>query len=544
MTTRETGPGFPRPSRAASVLFWIGTPLVVLALGVFGATLHAPGLEIAVWWPAAGVSLWFALRAHTRRRGWALLLAFAATLLANTLAGRDPQLSPVYAAINTLEVVVVLSVLGAWRQRFHLDSASRAFRLVLAVLLAAAVTGAAISLTGVIVLEAPFLETAVVAFASHTSAMTLIAPFAALPPHRDQRISLLEVVLHSLTAAAAILIAFGPGSSTALGFLVFGVLAWGSLRFPVEIALTQSLLVAIAVLGLVVARTDGGAVTEIDAIETAVTLVTFMSAVGVFTVLVVASRYEGRVSASLALQAAQDRADAERERAATLGMQLDLERQREDFVTATSHELRTPATNILGYSELLVGADLTGEQADWARAVHRSATRLKSLLDDLHHSAASSAPANDPLSIDDLIAQVRAAHLPEAEASGTAITTPAPTRLVADAGSADARRALGSLVSNAVKFSADGTVAITAARHDDCIVIAVEDDGPGMSPETLANAFERFYRGAEAEARSSAGMGLGLANARELARRNRGDVRLESAPGRGVRATLILPAAG
>ncbi|MFS0868194.1 ATP-binding protein [Microbacterium sp. 179-B 1A2 NHS] len=543
MTTRETDADSGTSSRGRPLWFWIATPVVIMALGVFGTLLQAPGLEIAAWWPATGVSLWFILRARSEHRPWVLVLTFVATAAANAVGGRSVLLCLTYGALNTLEIAVVLSILRAWRAPFRLDSVARAFHLVVAVLFGAMVTGVTISLTGVIVLGTPFFGPAVVAFASHASAMTLIAPFAVLPPHRAERVALPELILQTVSTAMTILLAFGPGANTPLAFLVFAALAWGALRFPIEIALTESLVVAVAVLGLILATEGRSGGTGFDAIETAIVLVTFMGAVGIFTVLVVASRYEGRVDASLAVQAAQDRANAERERAATLSMQLDLERQREDFVTATSHELRTPATNILGYSELLVGADLPDDEADWARAVHRSATRLKSLLDDLHHSVATTDAPAQALSVDDLIAEVRSTHLPDADSAGTTIATPPPTQLVADANSADARRALGSLVSNAVKFSARGTVTISASRQGDCIVISVDDDGPGMTAETLANAFERFYRGAEAEARSSAGMGLGLANARELAQRNRGDVRLESAPGRGVRASLILPAA-
>ena len=543
MTTRDaTDSGHPRALRLLPWVFWIGSPLVIFLLGIFGVSLRATGLPIAVWWPAVGVSLWFVLRARPEHRALAFVVVFVVTSLSNTMAGRPLPLGVVYGAINTAEVALAVTLLGAWRRPVVIDSFVRASRFVFAVLASAVVAGIAIGLAGFLFSQTPVPGTAIVAFASHSSAMMLLAPFALLPPTIPERVSALELAIYSVCAAVAILVAFGPVSNAPLAFLVFAILTWGTLRFPMAVALAQSVIIAVAVLAVVLTNTGSFTGAVLGEIDAAITLVTFMSAVGIFTVLVVASRYEGKVSAALALGAAHDVAEAERERAAALGMQLDLERQREDFVTATSHELRTPATNILGYSELLVGAELPTEQAEWSQAVHRSATRLKSLLDDLHHSAGMAGATIEPISVDALVDDVRAAHLPDAETRGSTIDPIAPTGLVAAASAIDARRALWSLVSNAVKFGSNCSVKMSAHRDGDHIVIVVADDGPGMAADTLSNAFERFYRGAEAEGVSAAGLGLGLANARELARRNDGDVRLDSTPGHGTRASLILPA--
>ncbi|WP_394278708.1 ATP-binding protein [Microbacterium sp.] len=546
MSTRATSAS--SASRALAVLpwvYWIGGPLAIFLLGIFGASLRATALPIAVWWPAVGVALWFVLRAPKRRKLLALLLVFGVTVLSNYAAGRPIPLALIYGAINTAEVALVITFLDAWRRPFRLHSFACATRFVLSILAAALIAGTLIGITGYAFSGVPAQSTAAVAFASHSSAMMLLAPFAVLPPRIPEAVRPLELGIYAVCAAAAIIVAFGRISSAPLAFLVFAILTWGALRFPMGVALTQSTVIAVTVLAVVLSDAGSFSGVALGEIDAAITLVTFMSAVGIFTVLVVASRYEGRVNAALALTAAHDVAEAERERerAAALGMQLDLERQREDFVTATSHELRTPATNILGYSELLVAADLPDDATDWSRAVHRSATRLKSLLDDLHQSAGMAGTAIEPIAVDDLIDDVRAAHLPDAEARGTVVEIHGATGLVAAASAIDARRALWSLVSNAIKFSAQHRVTITAHRDGDEVVIVVTDDGPGMAPDTLANAFTRFYRGAEAAAASAAGLGLGLANAQELATRNGGEIRLDSALGRGTRASLVLPAA-
>ncbi|WP_405371715.1 MULTISPECIES: ATP-binding protein [unclassified Microbacterium] len=530
---------------ARDALFWAGTPLLIFALGLVGITLRVPGLPIAAWWPAVGLSLWFALQARPHQRVYTLPLIFIVTVGANVASGRSLLLSAIYGAFNTLEIALVLGLLGAWRTDYRLNSAPRAGRFVISVLLGAIALGLAVGVTAWAFTGSGIFNTAVVAFASHSSAMMLIAPFAALPPMRNDRVNPIEFIAHAAIGTIAIAIAFGPFGSTPLSFLVFAVLTWGALRFPTRVAFVQSLAVAIVALVLTIAPGSdvGVAAADSDSLQAAIALVTFMSTVGIFTVLLVTSRFEARLNAELALRAANDVAAAERARASTVSMQLDLERQREDFVTATSHELRTPTTNILGYSELLVDADLDGDPAEWSAAVHRSATRLKALLDEMPQRSQGPLEHVARVELAPLVDEVRAAHGAEAGSRGAAIHAHVGPELAAMANATDARRALWALVSNAVKFSNDGGVLISAYQEGAEVVIVVTDRGPGMSADSLANAFTRFYRGAEAEAQSTSGLGLGLTTARDLAARNGGDVTLESTPGRGVRASLRLPSA-
>lgn len=521
------------------IALWVLTALAILLLALVGVRLQASGLPIAIWWPAAGVSLAFALRVAPERRWVVIVLIFGLTAVANAIGGRPWQLWVLYGVFNAVEIVLVVGLLSRRGTTFRLSSLNAATRFVGAVLASAAVAAVGITTANVVVDGGSFFPTSVVIFASHSSAMMLIGSLAILPRDSGPRARPPELVAHVFVVGGAVVLAFGPPGYTQLSFLTFAALAAGCLRFPLRVAIWSSLLTSVAVLLLTLTAGGTARLGTVDSAEKAVTLVVFMSAIGLFTVLVSVARFEGRRSAALAVQAAEEIAAAERARASAMATQLDLERQREDFVTAASHELRTPVTMVLGYADLLGESALTDEQRSWVDATKRGAERLAGLVDGLTQAAGGDERVR--LSVDDLIADVYAAHHAEAVARRTDLVT-TPSGLHVTAAESDARRALWSLVANAVTFAEAGTVEVSARRVGEDIAIVVRDDGPGMSRTTLASAFERFFRGPEAEGRTASGIGLGLATARDLARRNDGDITLASTPGEGVEATLRLPA--
>ena len=263
--------------------------------------------------------------------------------------------------------------------------------------------------------------------------------------------------------------------------------------------------------------------------------------------LLSSARYETLARATAALELTRAQAEVQRERAAALADRLELERQRQDFVATTSHELRTPITSILGYSDLLRESEAATPERDWIEIIHRNATRLGDLVEDLlalgHGEAAPSALTPVDVAAPDLIADVLCTHEPLAMARRLDLTHSAPADTVMRVDRGDALRALGNLVSNAVKFTPEGgRVLVEASRVDGEVVFTVTDTGPGMSPATLARAFDRFYRAPDAETQNTPGTGLGLAIVRELAERNGGRVDLTSPEHGGVRATLAFPA--
>jgi signal transduction histidine kinase len=217
-----------------------------------------------------------------------------------------------------------------------------------------------------------------------------------------------------------------------------------------------------------------------------------------------------------------------------------LVRQRE-FVADASHELRTPLTSVLANLELLE-EELTGEQREAAASALRSSRRMRRLVADLLLLARADAGREAPHRPVDLAAVVTdaAAEL-EPVAGDHEISVSAQPGAEVEGVRDELHRLVLNLLENALRHTDPGTaVEATVERRNGEVVLAVEDDGPGIPPELGEKVFERFFRGAGDRSGSS---GLGLSIVRAVASSHRGTVRLEPPlDGRGARFVVHLPA--
>jgi signal transduction histidine kinase len=237
---------------------------------------------------------------------------------------------------------------------------------------------------------------------------------------------------------------------------------------------------------------------------------------------------------------------AEREHEAARNTRADLERQRDDFVATTSHELRTPITSIVGYGELLTDSTtLDPQERSWVNIITRNASRLSALVEDLltigkiRNDRTGMRPRD--VSLVTLITEILGnVQLVADQRSITLTGTPTTDTVYVDPG--DLHQILTNLISNAVKFTPDhGAITINTITTDQSIAVAVSDTGPGMSADSLEHAFDRFYRAPDAERDSIPGTGLGLAIVAELVERNNGTITLASPASGGLTATVTLP---
>ncbi len=225
-------------------------------------------------------------------------------------------------------------------------------------------------------------------------------------------------------------------------------------------------------------------------------------------------------------------------------------RLKSEFLANMSHELRTPLNAIIGYSELLI---VHGDKQDAARThkslevVLRNGRHLLALINDILDlakvEAGQAAVHLEPVSARRLIEGVVQTNEPTARQKGLALSAdvdPALDRVVTD--ELKTRQILLNLVANAVKFTHEGAVRVTA-RVDlpDHWTVEVTDTGIGISPEQMALIFEAFRQADATTTREFGGTGLGLSIARKLARAMGGDVTATSAPGQGSTFTLTLP---
>jgi len=229
-----------------------------------------------------------------------------------------------------------------------------------------------------------------------------------------------------------------------------------------------------------------------------------------------------------------------------------LESMRTDFAANVSHELRTPITNIKGYAETLqeVGFDDAAQARRFIEVIQRNAQRLAALVEDILLLSFLEQPGHaeqierHPIDVDDVISEVVEELAPPAAARRVTLQVADPSHLIVMADRRLALQAVGNLVSNAVKFSSEGsTVRVRAVRERGFAEIVVADEGPGIPERHLPRIFERFYRVDKARSREQGGTGLGLSIVKHVARVHGGSVHAESVVGRGSTFRLQLPLA-
>lgn len=229
-----------------------------------------------------------------------------------------------------------------------------------------------------------------------------------------------------------------------------------------------------------------------------------------------------------------------------------LDRARDEFVSAVSHELRSPLTSIRGYLELLHDGEagaLNTEQAAMVEVVQRNAVRLGALIEDLltvsRLEAKGARLRNDRVAVNRLVSAVVEVILPEAERKALRLSVGHADDDPSVIGDRVAlERVLLNLMSNAVKFTLPGgSVSITVRSEDERVRVQVADSGMGIPAEDQPRLFERFFRAQNAGPAGIAGTGLGLHIARSLAEQHGGGLTLSSVEGEGSSFELDLPLA-
>ncbi len=221
-------------------------------------------------------------------------------------------------------------------------------------------------------------------------------------------------------------------------------------------------------------------------------------------------------------------------------------RAKSQLLAAASHDLRQPLHALGLYTAALAAR---AREAEWRplvssvqRAVNALEAQFAQLLDLSRLEGGALNPSPSRVALAPLFARIAADFAPEATAKGISLRLPR-TLLAVISDAALLERIVRNLVANAVRYTKDGGVLIAARRRCDRVVIDVFDTGIGVAPENRERIFEEFYQvGFDAHGRS-AGMGLGLAIVRRLARLLGHDVSVLSVPGRGSRFRVVAPRA-
>lgn len=228
---------------------------------------------------------------------------------------------------------------------------------------------------------------------------------------------------------------------------------------------------------------------------------------------------------------------------------VKLDNMRKEFVADVSHELKTPITSILGYTETLLEGDYDKEtQVKFLNVIESESHRMAKLVSDLltlsrYNNNKNKTEITD-IDLGDLTKKCLEKLKVEIEKKQHKIecfvTAEVPLVKVDKYG---IERVILNILTNAIKYTPEnGNIKIYVGFVYNDAYIKVIDNGIGIPEKDLPRVFERFYRVEKARAREMGGTGLGLAIAKEIIEQNNGSINIKSVQGKGTEVVIRIPA--
>jgi len=229
----------------------------------------------------------------------------------------------------------------------------------------------------------------------------------------------------------------------------------------------------------------------------------------------------------------------------------EVDKMKDEFISMASHELRTPLTSIRGYVEILEDSEKikslenNKDELRCLNNVKNLANRLNNLVTDILEVSKieqNRMPIKaEKINPEDIIEKsIQDSKIP---AKGKGLELVYKKEKLSDVLSDSERlsQILENLLKNAIKYTENGKVELSTKEDNKYLYITVADTGIGISADNLKELFSKFYRVVNEKTQRIQGTGLGLWISREIARKMKGDITVESIEGVGSHFTLKLP---
>ena len=225
--------------------------------------------------------------------------------------------------------------------------------------------------------------------------------------------------------------------------------------------------------------------------------------------------------------------------------QVESQRMRRQFSANVTHELKTPLTSILGYSQLISSGIAKPEDvANFAGIIEKNAQQLLTLIDDIMQlsaleegSAADASPVNLKGVIDEILRDLE----PVVREKGITINC-FTENVTLEANYKNMGDMCRNLISNAIKYNKpQGKIDIYLAQKNGNAVLKISDTGIGIAENHIQKVFQRFYVVDKSRNKNISSTGLGLSIVKHIVTQMKGDITLESKLGEGSAFTVVLP---
>ncbi|HEX3699255.1 MAG TPA: ATP-binding protein, partial [Phenylobacterium sp.] len=224
-------------------------------------------------------------------------------------------------------------------------------------------------------------------------------------------------------------------------------------------------------------------------------------------------------------------------------------RAKSAFLATMSHEIRTPLNGVLGMAQAMARDELAPGQRERLDVIRQSGEALLAILNDVLDLSKIEAGKLEleqtEFDIAELAQAAHATFAATAQAKGLEfrLSVARGARGIYVGDTVRVRQILYNLVSNALKFTEAGTVAVAVGRRGGALVLSVADTGIGIAADKLATLFQNFVQADASTTRRYGGTGLGLAICRDLCAMMDGTIEARSQPGQGATFTVRLPLA-
>ena len=224
------------------------------------------------------------------------------------------------------------------------------------------------------------------------------------------------------------------------------------------------------------------------------------------------------------------------------------EKRRKELISNLSHDLRTPLSSVLGYSEMLKNGiyDNDEEQSQYIDIIYRKAVYMEKLLSELLEYSRLELGTirlqKQKMDITELVREILIEYYPEMEKNQYELVLEIPDEPIIGIWDKEKiGRALRNLIDNALKYGMDGKkIRIAVQRKEKQVSVEIQDFGKGIPQKEIPHVTEQFYRADHARNSKQGGMGLGLFIVQEIVKLHNGNFYIESKEQQGTKAGMVL----